>query len=705
MINKEETEKYEDLLKFEVEKNIQNEVFANIIQNMEKLKLHFTREENNNFLNIRNLNSQFELWLNDVRCCLGEAFHKKIRNIEIKNFKADMKNHNSHIFNDFQQVNYQKLLKKTFEESLKMNCYRTYKRRKSSFFEEENFILTKSKIEAGEEINNFRLQDIPEHYEEVFISKKDNLFEKDSKSTKKQSNAMVQKKYYEDTIEEMPSKEEENLKLSMSNDNNGSELKNLNNFGEDKINLGGLCSEIKKKSMSHEKENKIIEVNSFFGTDEDNIEKDLFLHKGKLDTKNTLLIEGDDKHNFVKMSHQEIFFENNNCNQLGLEISKNNNQNSYIIIEKEIKNESEPLQTLEFNNVKIDNTNNINYPSQNIINNFKNILNKSSMSPVNKSKISNDNNGNSNMSFKNVTKNSIFTFNKEGHANSKGNFKSNLMKDKENLMKLLYDDEDLNSGESPIVEKWSPKESLDCPPEFEEILNRENLNFQTHLLKFNNNMQENKNKLVSSKTFHTNIQSTKSKSHNNLYDNRQTTDRNKDLTNLLSKNKNIFEKEQNEFKENNFTVDNIKTLENLNIQTFQKEKFEDKLSNTLEHLYGNQGYEITDKSGSSDDDYESDSESKFCTPLFGNKQKYIPAWANDKIFLFNRVREQQKIDFKKIFGKVKIENLDLNLIFSGDKKYDDPRGDSADWGQDNSASSRCKDSELKGAKKELIFKN
>ena len=56
------------------------------------------------------------------------------------------------------------------------------------------------------------------------------------------------------------------------------------------------------------------------------------------------------------------------------------------------------------------------------------------------------------------------------------------------------------------------------------------------------------------------------------------------------------------------------------------------------------------------------------------------------------------MDYKTIFGSCKVDNLNLNLIFTNSKKeYNQPRGDSADWRLDNTISSHCEDKNNDGA--------
>ena len=98
------------------------------------------------------------------------------------------------------------------------------------------------------------------------------------------------------------------------------------------------------------------------------------------------------------------------------------------------------------------------------------------------------------------------------------------------------------------------------------------------------------------------------------------------------------------------------------------------------------GYEITDRSysnSSSDNKYSDDGIE------FVKKKKVIPDWAQDHVYLNNLITMKNTKENKRlIFGKLRINNLDLNLIFNTNKKSYILRGDSADWKNDNTNSSK-----------------
>ena len=105
------------------------------------------------------------------------------------------------------------------------------------------------------------------------------------------------------------------------------------------------------------------------------------------------------------------------------------------------------------------------------------------------------------------------------------------------------------------------------------------------------------------------------------------------------------------------------------------------------------GYEITDRSGSSSssDNLMSDNEHE----LF-KKKKNIPEWANNKTYLNELIiSKKTNENVIKIFGHLKISNLDLNLIFNTNKKSYKNRGDSADWKNDKTNSSKLYKEDMK----------
>ena len=105
-----------------------------------------------------------------------------------------------------------------------------------------------------------------------------------------------------------------------------------------------------------------------------------------------------------------------------------------------------------------------------------------------------------------------------------------------------------------------------------------------------------------------------------------------------------------------------------------------KIQSTLTKNYVDTEYEITEGSESSDEESEDDS-----------KIKKIPKWAKNKKYIEECVIKQTKEGlYMDIFGKCKIDNLNLNMIFyTMDDKYQ-CRNSTADWRLDNTIKSLSK---------------
>jgi hypothetical protein len=149
------------------------------------------------------------------------------------------------------------------------------------------------------------------------------------------------------------------------------------------------------------------------------------------------------------------------------------------------------------------------------------------------------------------------------------------------------------------------------------------------------------------------------------------------------------------FKEPSNNTNNANNFNNFN-NNFNNIQPNFKNLNSKSNLPFTKGYEISDHSNSDDDDdYDSEFENLFNqTPGFNfprKAKKEIPAWANDNNYILERVKYQQKfLNPKTIFGEFKVENLDLNMIFSTEKSKYYRRGESADWRLDNTLVSNKK---------------
>lgn len=125
------------------------------------------------------------------------------------------------------------------------------------------------------------------------------------------------------------------------------------------------------------------------------------------------------------------------------------------------------------------------------------------------------------------------------------------------------------------------------------------------------------------------------------------------------------------------TVINTNTSKKLKVQQISIIK---NIPSSLSTNYNDPEYEITDNSDSDDDD----DDSSCCF-------KKIPRWANDKKFIEEVVIHQNKENlYLDIFGKCKIDHLNLNMIFNTlDEKYL-CRNSTADWRMDNTIKSLAK---------------
>ena len=63
-----------------------NDIFVNVIENMEKLKIHFSDENKQSLSNLQNLKDGFSLWIEDVKATLKTGFSNKVKEIPIQNF-------------------------------------------------------------------------------------------------------------------------------------------------------------------------------------------------------------------------------------------------------------------------------------------------------------------------------------------------------------------------------------------------------------------------------------------------------------------------------------------------------------------------------------------------------------------------------------------------------------------------------------------
>jgi hypothetical protein len=256
--------------------------------------------------------------------------------------------------------------------------------------------------------------------------------------------------------------------------------------------------------------------------------------------------------------------------------------------------------------------------------------------------------------------------------------KSNLLKD---AQKILYENDEENSiiDESPLVVKWNP---YNADNRIEEN------KFQTPNFSFNifNNSEKKekfKNKVVS--TISENKLVTNNKENNNILQPTGESLLNKQLRFLaiINKTHQVQPAQQMPFSQTSENKFNIPVVPSNFIKPPSKNE------NDIKNI----PYEITDESenSSSDEDAYKSYKSK----------KQIPSWANDVNYLNTKILTQRQINHKEIFGNCKINNLNLNILFSGRKEFDSFRGESADWKENTLQAIKC--DEVNDTKRKIDF--
>jgi hypothetical protein len=738
-------------------KNIQNDILMNTIETLENLKIHYEVNNNPSLQRIQYATDQFELWLEDVKVKLKNGFKLKQKEIALEDFTFpnEYKNQNQNGCNYFSKFVFQ------LEDYLISDHPGTRsKRRKNETFENENEIVkTKLKLNSGQELTVSKLaediemagieQEIIHHNTDPsclfhnVVHEEDTVFNKVPSKSKFQNLALEK-----DIIEEMPSKEEDNMRLSHSL------------TGEVKIKLDNLFSEIKKTSMSISEKNEdreayvvLSEVKSFGNDHQErrNSQEEIKINPMS-EYKSIIKVDSDDiselktvnkkyledligNLNVETEKSKFLTYSNNLTNKVYsnpvdelTKIDYNFNlqlQKSFYDIKSKDSNKAPNITFMQGTNSENKGNNLGN--QQKLINNPVNesenfssqsslvtkftaqlmnleIGSKKSIKKSIKEEVSNSHNlelnkhGNNN----NFDSNFAFSFKKNIPSKAKADQSqssqinnllisnpnqktNNIIKEKEMCMKMLYDQADSSNLESPEVEKWNPGGSSSIKKIFIKPTNKNNIVNPVSSI-FDTKIQHQPEKKIYSTKY----------SHDNLYDDRIKVEnlKNKNLEKIQLPN--FYKKKNNEKEEiNNLTSNNI----NSNLNQIPQQP--------THKIYVEDEWEITDNSDSTSDDTDSifDLNIGLKTPYF-KKKKTGPAWANDKAYLNKRVIEQKTLNYKEIFGKCKIDNLDLNLIFS-EEKYNCNRGDSADWKLDNTLSSLDKNSESirKHTKRELDFYN
>lgn len=279
--------------------------------------------------------------------------------------------------------------------------------------------------------------------------------------------------------------------------------------------------------------------------------------------------------------------------------------------------------------------------------------------------------------------------NLEGKSN--GDVKSNILKD---AQKILYDN-DSSIEESPLVVKWNPFRE---PSEENKIIEK----FLTPRFSHNEIYDIKKTDEIKKRVINELIE--KSEMKKMLTTNKENKDNTENTENNKIKQVNeIHSKFINQALPNinvkptflDFYPQKILTENKFNFQA-QSNNFIKPLSKT-ELSNKELPYEITDESENSSSDEE-----EVLKSYTKKVKKNIPSWASDPNFLKTKVLSQRQVNHKEIFGNCKINNLDLNIFFSGRKEYDSLRGESADW-KDNTLLSITKREEVNDTKRKIDF--
>lgn len=246
-------------------------------------------------------------------------------------------------------------------------------------------------------------------------------------------------------------------------------------------------------------------------------------------------------------------------------------------------------------------------------------------------------------------------------------FKSNALSNKELLKQIFNNEDSVSNGEdSPPVEKWVPSSNIDIKNTKTSTFNNTTATTAFNF-KWNNTSSMNP---LPSQVKSTQKQATNNNCNNDLQSNQKN--------NILSSSK-----PQSNSKTGGIYLHNTNSKPNNKSNNINSKSKQNTHFNLNLQMITNADYEITDKSGSSSDDCSEEFD------LLGKKKrKYIPQWAENRDYLSKRVIQQRTLNYRSIFGTCRIDNLDLNIIFSNEKaKYNQPRGDSADWHLDVTHSS------------------
>ena len=251
--------------------------------------------------------------------------------------------------------------------------------------------------------------------------------------------------------------------------------------------------------------------------------------------------------------------------------------------------------------------------------------------------------------------------------------------------------------------KNHPKEDSNSLFSFSNT-NQKNLNnnefiFSTNK-KVDNNISNNKkeytifNHTITKKEEGNNVSTNNSNTKNfiNVITNSINNNINQNIFNSNIKIKNNINN-NNDYKSNDLFPNNY--VQNIVLTTTKKAK---NLNNNTIHIKIKQKYE---------DDFEEYEMSDSSLKEEENEGlKFIPKWAQDKEYLYNKIMEQNKDKtlIEKSFGKFVVEQLNLNMILETHDKKFEIRNSTADW-RDEESFAKNKVTNINDKEMDLMFPN
>lgn len=196
----------------------------------------------------------------------------------------------------------------------------------------------------------------------------------------------------------------------------------------------------------------------------------------------------------------------------------------------------------------------------------------------------------------------------------------------------------------------------------------------------NNSIKPFENNIITTNIFNDKIEN---KEYNNIITNNKIDNNNKNIIKINTIDNNIPNKISNNLGADSSINYSLKGNPHL-INT--SNNYKQKISKPTKEFY------ITDESDNSSDEdnednnFDNNKNYTLKQAKYIEKKNLIPSWAKDKVYIENKIIQQEKNKIlNKIFKREKIEHLDLRTIFTNIKQP--VRGESADWKEDISFSS------------------